>query len=308
MSITGPQGIPGFSQENCEQRNRVASLRNLQEAAGVRLSGSNGVKLFAAEAPAGTMIDSVGDLPKDDAEALSRIRLLQPHGAKPLDDSDIFIHYCEAANSNYIFDRYMFLGSRTLANIAKCGIVGIAFMNSHRTGGFSSQSELPFGRTFCGRYEQYLAPDGQIFDRTLQGFYMLQGSKPTGESGPSTDTLHKMIDGGVLKDVSVGIHPGVDGRRICDVCQADYYGGDCPHYAGSTYQMSDQQKAAQVRRGVFSGVATYTLENWTQGELSGVYDGAVPGAGFAKAYQALSSGILPENVATELATAYAAYL
>lgn len=308
MSTTTPQGIPGFSQEKCEQRNRIASLRNLQEAAGVRLSGSNGVNLFASDAPTGTLIDSTGELPKDDAEALSRIRLLQPPGAKPLEENEIYLHYCEAANGNYISDRYMFLGSRTLSNIAKCGIAGIAFMNSHRTGGFSSESELPFGRTFCGRYEQYLAPDGQIYERTLVGLYMLRGSKPTGESGPSTDELHRMIDGGVLKDVSVGINPGLLGKRVCDVCGAEYWGGDCPHYAGSTYQMSEQQKATQIRRGVLSGVATYTLDDWDMGELSGVYNGAVPGAGFAKAHAALTSGILPENVATELATAYAAYL
>lgn len=308
MSKNGLQAIAGFSTEKCEQRNKIASLRNLQEAAGVRLSGSNGVNLFASEAPTGTLIDSTGDVPKDDAEALTRIRLLQPSGAKPLEQDEIFVHYCEAANSNYVSDRYMFLGSGTLSNIAKCGIAGIAFMNSHRTGGFSSESELPFGRTFCGRYEQYLAEDGQLFERTLIGLYMLRGSKPTGESGPSTDELHRMINGGVLKDVSVGINPAILGKRVCDVCGAEYWGGDCPHYAGSTYQMSEEQKTAQIRRGVLSGVATYSLEDWEMGEVSGVYNGAVPGAGFAKAHAALSSGILPENIATELATAYAAYL
>lgn len=308
MSINGPQGIPGFNAEKCEQRNRIASLRNLQEAAPVRLSGSNGMKLFASAAPEGVLIDSWGDLPVDNKEALTRIQKFQPSGADPLEEDQVWIHYIESANSNYISDRNVFLGSGTLLNIAKAGVAGIAFMNSHRTGSFSTESELPFGRTFSGRYEQYMASNGDIFERTLQGFYMLRGSKPVGMSGPDTDEFHKMIDGGVLKDVSVGIGPGQMGTRICDVCGNEYYSRDCVHYSGSTYEMSEDQKAAQIRRGVLRGVATYTLENWEQGEVSGVYDGAVPGAGFAKAYEALQAGSLPESFLTELATAYAAYL
>jgi len=199
----------------------------------------------------------------------------------------------------------MFLGSGTLLNIAKGGESGFAFMNSHRTGGYFSVAELPYGITCAGRYEQYMASNGEVFDRALVGIYMLKDSKPNGDAGLSTDTIFKMITGGVLRDVSVGIHPGAQGRRICDVCGADYYGGDCPHYAGSTWQMSDQQKQAQVRRGVLSGVATVTLESWEPGELSGVYDGAVRGAGFGKVREALRRGTLPANIVQQLTVAYA---
>lgn len=270
--------------------------------------GAGGMRLFGSQVPEGILLDSKGDLPATEEEALTRIRALQPAGADPLGLDDIYIHYPEAANSNYISDRFVFLGSGTLANIATGGILGVAFMNSHRTGGFSSESELPFGRTFAGRYEQYMTPTGQIFERSILGFYMLRGSRPTGDSGPSTDEIHRMIQGAVLRDVSVGIGPGVLGTRICDVCGNVYYSRDCEHYAGSTYGMSQDQKTAQISRGVLTGVATYTLENWEIGELSGVYDGAVPGAGFAKAHEALQSGLLPDDAAAELALVYAAYL
>jgi hypothetical protein len=308
MSIPGPTGVLGLDPDKCLQRNKVASLRNLAEAAPVRLGGGSGLRFFASGTPEGTLIDSIGEIPKEDDEILALIHKMQPQGAEPLKREQVFWHVCEAANSNYVSDRHIFLGSSTLMNIAKGGIQGVAFMNSHRTGGFSTESELPFGRTCGARYEQYMTPDGQIFDRTLLLFYMLQGSKPVGLSGPDTDEINRMILGGVLKDVSVGIGPGVMGTRLCDVCGNEYYSRDCPHYAGSSYDMTEEQRQAQVRRGVLRGVATYTLNHWEIGEVSGVYDGAVPGAGFAKFHEALRAGTLPEDVLSELSQVYAAYL
>jgi hypothetical protein len=290
MSIPGPTGVLGLDPDKCLQRNKVASLRNLAEAAPVRLGGGSGLRFFASGTPEGTLIDSIGEIPKEDDEILALIHKMQPQGAEPLKREQVFWHVCEAANSNYVSDRHIFLGSSTLMNIAKGGIQGVAFMNSHRTGGFSTESELPFGRTCGARYEQYMTPDGQIFDRTLLLFYMLQGSKPVGLSGPDTDEINRM------------------GTRLCDVCGNEYYSRDCPHYAGSSYDMTEEQRQAQVRRGVLRGVATYTLNHWEIGEVSGVYDGAVPGAGFAKFHEALRAGTLPEDVLSELSQVYAAYL
>ena len=90
-----------------------------------------------------------------------------------LADDDVFVHYLEAANSNFIADRFMFLDDSTLQNIASDAQAGFAFMNSHRTGGLSHPSELPFGRAFCGRFE--LAKDGS--SRAIVGIYMLKGVK-----------------------------------------------------------------------------------------------------------------------------------
>lgn len=303
--------IPGFPSERCQRRNLAAALRAL-ETAPVRLYGS-AESLFARETPAGTLIDSFGDLPGSEPAtrdaALARIRALQPPSAKPLEEGDLYLHFAEAANNSYIADRYAFMGASTLENIARGGAQGVAFMNSHRTGGFSSESELPFGRTYCGRYEQYLLHEGgQVFDRALVGVYLLRGSKPTGESGPTTDELHRLIEGGVLSDVSVGIYPGAEGYRRCDICGNDYYGGDCSHYAGSRRNVSPEQQQSQKERGVPQGFATYTLEGWTLAEVSGVYDGAVPGAGFAKGYAALQAGLLPESDAAEWRDAFAALL
>lgn len=299
--------IPGLNPARCAHRNALMSLRG-KEAAPVRLFGS-AERFFARETPGGILIDEAGDLPTTREESLARIRAMQPPGAEPLKDEEVFLHFCESANSNFVTDRFMFLGSTTLLNIAKAGEAGVAFMNMHRSGDFSTPGELPYGRTFAGRYEQYLLEDGQIFERAIQGVYMLSGMKPAGDQGPDSDTIHRLIQAGIVSDVSVGISRGAAGWRRCDVCQNNYdRSSECGHYAGSLYNVTPEDQERQKARGVLGGQATYTLEDWEQSEVSAVYDGAVPGAGFAKAHDALEAGTVPEPYAAQLHALLAAHI
>lgn len=284
--------VEGFDGAKCQRRNRLAALRGV-EAAPVRLG--------VLSLPEGAvLIDSEGgDMPDSAAGALERINALLPSLSAPLTEEDIYFHPVEAASGRFIGDRFAFLSESTLRNIARHGAQGRAFMNSHRTGGFSTESELPFGKTCTGRFEQWLMPDGRIAERALLGIYLLRGMAPNGANGPTTDDLHRLIAGGVLADVSVGLDPSGFGRLVCDVCGEDYWEGDCPHYAGTTYGMNATEIARQQERGVPHGRASYTLDNWGLSEVSGVYDGAVPGAGFAKAQQ-LTAGGVPETFAAEI--------
>ena len=308
-------GVPGFNAAKCAQRNRIAALRHQLETASLRFAGGSSLGRIALSAQS-LLLSEYGELPKD-GEALSAINALLPDGAGALTEGDVFVHFCEAASSRFISDRYCFLDGSTLVNIAKGGAVGVAFMNSHRTGGYSTESELPFGKTFAGRYEAVMDQEtGQVLERALLGFYMLQDCAPTGSAGPDTTTLDRMIRGGVLQDVSVGLTPGTAGWLQCDVCKQDYR--SCDHYAGTTYtynqqterfgQMTEEEQEAQRERGVPSGRASYTLMDWEIGEVSGVYDGAVPGAGFSKGYDMFTAGTLPEAAAVEFAQAFGRYL
>lgn len=272
-----------FSRAACLQRNRLAARRDGVNGAPVRLFRS-----APDEVASERLITSVygSAVPMEDPdEALRLINALRP-GAEPLTAEQVYLHYAEAANTNFVEDRYLFLDRSTLRNIAKCGSMGVAFMNSHRTGGMSHPSELPFGRTFAGRYEEYTDAGGQLAARALVGVYLLRGLKPNGDQGPSTDDLHQLIDGGTLFDVSVGLYGG---EAICDVCgndldEYDQRGGYvCPHVPGTNYSMSAAEIATQKARGVGDGKASYSLCNSSMGEVSAVYDGAVPGAGFRKA-------------------------
>lgn len=266
--------MPAFDAAKCQVRNRIAARRDGINAAPVLLSR------LAPEPYTEDLAASCGKLPKGDDAILAAINQRCLSG-EALTSEQVWFRYMEACNDNFVADRYLFLDGSTLRNVARDAEAGFAFMNSHRTGGMSHQTELPFGWTFAGRYEE---TEGR--KRCILGVYMLRGVKPNGEQGPSTDDLAAMIDAGTTPDVSVGLYGGT---ALCDVCGEDLNAmtdsGDwlCPHVPGTTYNVSPAQQKAQKGRGVQDGCCSYSLVNARCGEVSSVYDGAVPGAGFRKA-------------------------
>ena len=279
--------VQGFSSQKCKQRSRVAAARFGVEAAPLGFRGSVPSVL---KNDGFTVMRSVGTLPDTPDDVLALINAKRPEGASELAKGDVFVHFLEAANSNFVDDRSLYLGDSTLQNIAVGGEARVAFMNAHRTGGLSSPSELPFGQTFCGCYEEGFDADGRAAMRSLLGVFMLRGVKPNGEQGPSTDDLDAGMRAGTIADVSVGLNGG---DAVCGVCGNGLNARDsegrmlCPHYPGTHEAMTSEQIESQKQRDPFNerGVATYTLHNATLGEVSAVYDGAVPGAGVRKVMQ-----------------------
>lgn len=262
--------IPGLSKEKCEQRRRIIAQREEAEGAAIRfLANANEIEWEPGE--------TAGILPDDMDSALQLINQKLPSGCAALTADDVYIHYIEAASNNFIGDRYAFLSESTLRNIAEDAAAGFAFMNSHRTGSLSTPSELPFGKTFAGQYRAGIDEQGRERKCAVVGIYMMRNVKPNGESGPSTDDMYAMILGGQVADVSVGLNRG---EAICDVCTSLL--SDCSHYPGTRRAMTDDQIETQQSRGVPGGRASYTINNARCGEVSAVYDGAVPGAGIKK--------------------------
>lgn len=296
MFVSPAATFSGLSPEKCQQRNRISALRYEVNTAPIMLARSLDRKPEVAR----------GKVPSDPDEALSLINKLLPNGAAPLTMDDIYLLPMESANSSFVGDRYMFLGSSTLKNVSRDAEAGFAFMNSHRTGAMSTPSELPLGRTYAGRYERYPAEGkNPAFERVVLGVYMLKGVYPNGQSGPSTDTIYQMVKGGTLFDVSMGINGGT---RICDICGHELRSDECNHMPGTSHNVNKEQAAIQTARGVRKGRASYTLEDGHGGEVSGVYDGAVPGAGFSKTYHAFQSGALTRSEIAEMREAYGALL
>jgi hypothetical protein len=289
--------IQGLDAERCRKRNRIAARRDLMDAFPLHLSAASPLTV-----PESRMVTARGTLPPDASAAIDRINAMRGDDAPPLGLEDVYIHYAEAANSNYTSKYSFFLGSSTLRNFAADADRGIAFMNSHRTGGLSHPAEQPYGRTFAGRYERYHTDAGTVQERTLIGIYMLRGVKPNGDSGPSTDDFDAMIRGGTTFDVSVGIPPG--GSEVCDLCGNDLSSEDCGHVPGTHRNVSPEQRTSQKARGVSDGSASYTLHDAHMSEVSSVFDGAVPGAGFRKA---LSLSRRNELSARDILEARAAY-
>lgn len=291
-----------FSREQaarCEARNRYDSLKLGVSAVPVRLYPK------PPNLPEGSeQITAAGRIPKTDEAALE---LINSHLSESdhLTLDDVHLLYPEAANNNFISDRYMHLGESSLKNMAKDAQAKIPFMNSHRTGSMSSDAELNYGTSFAGRYEHWRDGNGKDFKRAVMGVYMLKGTAPNGNSGPSTDDIARQIKGGVLNDVSVGFTAGGGTWYECDVCGENMDDYDlCPHVPGTHYKMDDDQVQAQKDRGVSNGYASYTLQDGHIGEVSAVYNGAVPGAGFKKAVRFSKKGLLGQPVLLEARESY----
>ncbi len=265
------------TEKKCNQRRKLAAMRDGIEGVGVTLypSGVTGSEVWTK----GTVLHASGDLPSTTRDAMERINhTLTQQGESPLKMDDVYIHYMEAGNNNFIQKYCMFLDATTLRNVAEQGDSGMAFMNSHKTGGLSAPAEHPFGYTFSGRYEE-LEHEGTIHRRALLGVYMLKGHHPNGKLQPSTDDIHRAIEARTLRDVSLGINGG---QSICDVCAKSLGDKDCPHTPGSSKGLSPEQMEAQMARGA-GGKASYTVVDGKPYEVSAVFKGAVPGAGFRKA-------------------------
>ncbi len=290
--------IPGFDSDKCQKRNLIASKRDGVNALPFTFLNHSDVYKTALAGGSRT----TGKLPKNDAEAFAMIKATGAtnEDGSDLNPEDIYWFPMEAANNSFIPDRFMFMDDSTLKNIASNAMEGFAFMNSHRTGGLSHQAELPFGQTFAGRYEH--TDEGT---RAVVCCYMLKGLKPNGDSGPSTDDLARMIHAKTIKDVSVGLYGGT---ATCDVCGADLDMYDCDHVPGTHYGMNKEQKAAQKARSVPEGKCSYTLVNAYCGEVSAVYDGAVPGAGFRRAASAMKQGGIDPEILSQIESVYAALL
>ena len=205
--------MANFDGDRCRRRARIAAVRDGVDATHVHFFRGDSAYWEAGSRPAHG-VARTGVMPTTPESAIRLINAsLAPVSGKELGLDDVYIHYVEAANSRFIGDRFMFLDASTLKNIANAAGSGFAFMNSHRTGGLSSPSELPFGRTFAGRYEEFADQAGATFGRAVVGLYMLKGVHPNGTAGPSTDDLHRSIEAGTLSDVSMGLVGGSAGLR-----------------------------------------------------------------------------------------------
>jgi len=163
----------------------------------------------------------------------------------------------------------------TLRNYAAEAEASVAFLRNR------NNAEDPIGATFSGRF---FGPQGDGVARVEADFYAL--------TDPATEPYLAKIRGGVVRDLSVGFYGGI---WRCEICQKDmlqWFGDDgCPHLLGVTYRPTDEA-------GTVKGppeVARATIEGAHLSEVSGVCDGATPGAMIGKARSLAVEGVLNER-------------
>jgi len=164
------------------------------------------------------------------------------------------------------------MGLSTLRNFAADAETGVAYLRAH------VNREDPTGGTLRGRFED--AGDGGVA-RALADFYV--------PLTPANAEHVARIKAGVVRDLSVGFYGGEWMCSICGKDMLDWLSRDgCRHLLGFTYTPRDEA-------GEPSGdpvKARATIENAHLAEVSGVYDGATPGAMIQKARAMAAEGVL----------------
>jgi hypothetical protein len=183
--------------------------------------------------------------------------------------------------SNNQLDAYhTTMDKSSLRNYAEDASAGVAFMNSHRTGTFVTDPELPLGHSLRGRF---FGAQGNGVSRTEVSFYTIPNLDL---NGVNTNHFIRGVRSGVLHDVSIGFHGG---DYICNICGRDMMRDwDCWHIPGQSYKPLDDE-GHQID-GAEEILARANIKNAHLSEVSSVYDGATPGACILKAFRMLESG------------------
>jgi hypothetical protein len=182
------------------------------------------------------------------------------------------------ASTNLIDSYHTRMRDSSLRNYADDATKGISLQNSHR------ENELPFGRTFLGRYKP---GRGSNPARAEMDFYIPPNLNVNGVN--SNDVI-RAIDYGTARDVSIGFYGGdlrcsIDGKLMMgDLLSLLLFGGDddsadvrdpnapCNHLPGLEYGVRDREGKLTGDRAVAIG----EVDGAHCAELSIVFDGATP--------------------------------
>lgn len=201
------------------------------------------------------------------------------HAQRPFEPAQLYVF--RVVPSTQSLDMYLTRMARTsLENYAADFSDGRALMNSHRTGGWDGSAELPIGRFFASDLTGDFLPEDAGFDAkggAMLGAYayIQRGLQIT---DVANDQIIEGIEGGTIRDISIGFLLVPDGMYKCSICGNDFRDYElCPHFPGVRYE--DKR-------------AFLWVENAHVSEASLVFDGATPGAMIDKAIRMSETGQL----------------
>lgn len=165
-------------------------------------------------------------------------------------------------------------GISSLKNYAQDFTRGVAYLIGHNNRGMS------LGGTLTGTFDQQSSNKATV----RSDVYMIQD--------PEAQTFIQRVRAGIIKDQSIGFYPGENGQYICSICNKDMLrwmdADGCSHWLGMMYTPTD--KSGKPKEGAAPVKARATIEDHHVAELSGVFDGATPGAMIDKARSMAQQG------------------
>lgn len=205
--------------------------------------------------------------------------LITAHIVDPtiLEERELFAWSATVSNSN-LDAYYTRMHESSLRNFAEDAKAGLSFMNSHRTGGWIGQAELPLGHSFDARY---VGPSSAGPARVEESFYTFRGLDLT---GLSTDQFIDGLRSGIARDISIGFIPG---EYRCSIDGLNWNSYECRHWPGRKYPKVDSKGNAIEGE---DQLAFLWVHDAHQTEASSVYDGATPGCMVTKAKRMAAAG------------------
>lgn len=201
-------------------------------------------------------------------EQLAKINKL---AKRTLSADEVFAFSGKSAGDLMIPNRYTRLSPELLqvmVNDAKG--MGVSFMLNHNWSNWGGIQGIPYGKVFDGRVVSSSA-EGETVEMHLDKFIVRDDEVI---DGVSANALIKRIETGILSDTSIGFSTD---RMTCSICGMNYWGGQCSHLRGRTYDMADgSKKVCFVTAMPPSIIIPYN--NNALFEESIVWDGAYPGA------------------------------
>jgi len=186
-------------------------------------------------------------------------------------------------SSDRLDSYYTHMAESTLRNFANDAQTGVPFLDSH------NNRQLGYGHSYVGRFEP-----GDV-SRVVAEFYTVPGIRFSGgQTYASTDDFIRAMKAALVRDVSVGFHGG---DIICDICGNSFYDWrSCDHWPGVEYTVGDE--------GDEKVTSTFTIDDASLSEVSGVYDGATPGAMIDRARWQVEKGVMSPRAAIFLERRY----
>lgn len=200
-------------------------------------------------------------------EQLEKINKLSK---RTLSAEEVFAFSGKSAGDMMIPNRFTRLSKELLQTMADDAQKGVSFMYNHNWSGYQGLQGVPYGKVFDGEIKASAETDETVGLHLSK--YIVRDDEVV--EGMSANSLIKKIESGVLSDTSISFSTDT---MVCSICGMNYFGGECSHLRGRSYDMADgTKKLCTVTAMPPSIIIPYN--NNALYEESVVWDGAYPGA------------------------------